>query len=168
MGHKSFGLIQGLADFASTEQRQKGFFDALKSHHLEIDPNFIKQGNYLPKSGYSTMREILSGTKIPSCVFCSNDDMTIGAIRACSDLGYRVPEDISIYGYDDMRYSKYLIPALTTVYKPTEILAKNGIKLLTKILSENGQQKEIIKEVVDTTPIIRNSVRDLREDTAIN
>lgn len=161
LGHTRFGFIKGLSGFASTDQRQNGFNDAMSEHQLSIDPDFVKDGNYLPKSGYAAMREILAGSTHPTCVFCANDDMTIGAIRACSDLGYRVPEDISIFGYDDMRYSKYLIPALTTVHKPTGEIAQRGIKLLTQMLTSDVKIKPI-KEVVDPTPIVRNSVKDLR------
>ncbi|WP_338045618.1 LacI family DNA-binding transcriptional regulator [Paucilactobacillus hokkaidonensis] len=161
LGHTRFGFIKGLSGFASTDQRQNGFYDALDEHQLNIDPDFVKEGNYLPKSGYAAMRAILAGSTRPTCVFCANDDMTIGAIRACSDLGYRVPEDISIFGYDDMRYSKYLIPALTTVHKPTGLIAERGIKLLTQMLASD-EEIAPIKEVIDPTPIVRNSVQDLR------
>ncbi len=161
LGHTKFGFIKGLSGFASTDQRQNGFYDALSQHQLGIDRDFVKEGDYLPKSGYAAMREILAGSTRPTCVFCANDDMTIGAIRACSDLGYRVPEDISIFGYDDMRYSKYLIPALTTVHKPTGVIAQRGIKLLTQMLANDTEVKPI-QDVIEPTPIVRNSVQDLR------
>lgn len=162
LGHKDFGLIRGEKQFASSHERERGFRDALAEHGLTVNPMFIADGNYLPKSGYAAMREILSSSLHPTCVFCSNDEMAIGAIRACSDLGYRVPEDISISGYDDTRYSKYLLPALTTVNKPTELIARKGIKLLTKMLKGELPVRSKVRDAVEPIPIIRNSVVDLR------
>lgn len=162
LGHKNFGIIRGENNFASSHLRERGFRDALNESGLDLNTSFVANGNYLPKSGYSAMREILSGGTHPTCVFCLNDEMAIGAIRACSDLGFRVPEDISIYGYDDTRYSKYLLPALTTVNKPTDLLARKGIKLLTKMLMGEEPVRSNVREAIEPIPIIRNSVVDLR------
>lgn len=162
LGHDNFGLIRGEGQFASSHERERGFRDALREKGIEVNPNFIVNGNYLPKSGYSSMRQLLAGERHPTCVFCLNDEMAIGAIRACSDLGFRVPEDISVFGYDDTRYSKYLIPALTTVNKPTDILARKGIQLLTKML-EGQAVDPAYRETIEPTPIIRNSVLDRRK-----
>ena len=73
-----------------------------------------------------------------------------------------MPEDISISGYDDTRYSKYLLPALTTVNKPTELIARKGIKLLTKMLKGELPVRSKVRDAVEPIPIIRNSVVDLR------
>lgn len=98
MGHRKFALIKGVNSFESSYQRTMGFQKALANHQIEIDPAMIKEGDYFPESGNRLMRQILSSGQVPTCVICENDDMAIGALNACSDLGYRVPEDISLIG----------------------------------------------------------------------
>ncbi|EIW12504.1 transcriptional regulator, LacI family [Lactiplantibacillus pentosus KCA1] len=161
MGHRKFGVIKGASGFVSAVDRQKAFDDVLSEQGLITKNDWCKSGDYLPESGYDAMREILSASDIPTCVFAANDDMAVGAIRACQDLGYQVPNDISIIGYDDMSYAQYLIPKLTTVHKPTNEIVQVGIEALTEQLV-SGQVK-VSQKIIDPTVIIRDSVKDLRK-----
>lgn len=163
MGHRNFGLIKGGKSFESSKQRSEGFFEALKEHRLEVDSNLVKRGDYLPQSGNKLMRQILSSGQVPTCVFCENDDMAVGAINACVELGYRVPEDVSFIGYDDMSYSQYLTPPLTTVRKPTSQIIKKGVASLMDILEVDGDAK-ITQEVIDPEIIVRSSVLNRNAD----
>ncbi|EHO53044.1 LacI family DNA-binding transcriptional regulator [Lentilactobacillus kisonensis] len=157
MGHTKFGLIKGIKSFESSKQRSEGFFEAINAHDIQIDPNFVKRGDYRPESGNRLMRQILSSGEVPTCVFCENDDMAIGAINACIELGYRVPEDVSFIGYDDMSYSQYMTPPLTTVRKPTSLIIQKGVASLMAIL-EDGESKKITQQVIDPEIIVRSSV----------
>lgn len=163
MGHKSFGMIEGQSQFVSTLERRRGFDDVMTENKIVIGDDHIKQGNYLPESGYLTMKEMLTVSKIPTCVFVANDDMAIGAIRACNDLGFRVPEDISILGFDDMGYTKYLVPRLTTVKKPTTTLVEEGVTALTNLVT--GVPVVTKKAVFPPSLVVRDSVKDLRNET---
>lgn len=163
MGHKDFGLIQGPDFFESVTQRTNGFLAALKDNGLEVDPDLIKKGDYRPKSGNVAMRQILTSGNIPTCVFCENDDMAVGAINACKELGFRVPEDVSFIGYDDMAYAKYLVPGLTTVRKPTDVIIKMGMEELMALLDHNTADKPVQKKVISPEIIVRNSVIDRRK-----
>ena len=146
MGHRKFALIIG-------------FQKALKNYGIFSEKVIYGQGNYRPESGNHEMRRILSSVNVPTCVICENDDMAIGAINACIDMGYRVPEDISVIGFDDMPYSKYLIPELTTVRKPTSELIEKGVERLFKLIQDEDQT--IVKEVLPPEIIIRSSVAQL-------
>ncbi|MDR3240745.1 MAG: LacI family transcriptional regulator [Lactobacillaceae bacterium] len=157
MGHVNFGLIKGVETFESTGQRTQGFMNAMQAHQIEVDPMLIKQGDYRPKSGNTAMRQILSSGNIPTCVICENDDMAVGAINACVDLGYRVPDDISFVGFDDMGYSKYLIPPLTTIRKPTSVLVSRGVVRLIDII-KTAEQSDIEQVIIDPEIIVRDSV----------
>ena len=86
--------------------------------------------------------------------------MAVGAMRACQDLGYSIPGDISIIGYDDMSYAKYLIPRLTTVRKPTDSIVKDGVAALTQLLDDSAEK--VTKKIIVPTLIVRDSVKDLR------
>lgn len=157
MGHRKFALIQGIKTFESTKQRTQGFLDAIKQHHIQVDRALIKQGDYRPKSGNVMMRQILSEGDVPTCVICENDDMAVGAINACVELGYQVPQDISIIGFDDMGYSKYLTPPLTTMRKPTPVIIDLGVSRLVKMV-EDGVPNDIEQKVIDPEIIVRSSV----------
>jgi len=161
MGHQTFGIIEGAVGFVSSTDRRQGFEDVVTANKVTTKPEWHKQGTYLPDSGYDAMRTILSTSDVPSCVFVANDDMAAGAVRACQDLGYKVPQDISIVGYDDMSYAKYLIPRLTTVRKPTEEIVKAGVEALTQLL--DGSVKKAVKKIIEPTLIVRDSVKDLRK-----
>lgn len=161
LGHQKMGLIGGEPRFQSTSDRKKAFDDLIAEHNLQTLPQWIKRGDYLPKSGYVKMKELLTESEVPTCVFVTNDDMAVGAIRACNDLGFRVPEDISILGYDDMGYSKYLVPQLTTIRKPTLQLIENGVKALLELLQDKETTPR--REIYMPALIVRESVKDLRE-----
>ncbi len=162
MGHRKFALISGLASFESATQRTKGFMKALKEHQISIKEDLIKQGDYRPKSGNVVMRQILSSGNVPTCVICENDDMAVGALNACVELGYQVPRDISIIGFDDMDYSKYLTPPLTTIRKPTPAIIDMGVSRLVAIM-EDGEQDQIEQKVIDPEIIVRSSVLNLNK-----
>ncbi|NLR17379.1 LacI family transcriptional regulator [Lactobacillus sp. LC28-10] len=163
MGHRHFGIIEGQSRFMSTVERRRAFDDVMSENHLAVSNDHIKSGNYLPESGYLEMKEMLTVSQAPTCVFVTNDDMAIGAIRACNDLGYGVPEDISILGFDDMDYTKYLVPRLTTVRKPTPSLVEAGVSALTNLLE--GLSIETPKCVFPPALVVRASVQDLRNET---
>lgn len=162
LGHRQFALIEGEPSFESSRQRKKAFLDVMHKHHLFVRNEMIQQGNYLSRSGYDAMMRIGTQDVVPTCVFCSNDDMAVGAMRAARDLGYFIPDDISFIGYDDMSYSKYLSPKLTTIEKPTRQIVREGIKALTKML--NGKETDTLKSsLFEPTLIMRDSVADLRK-----
>lgn len=161
MGHRQFGIIGGAESFVSAADRRQGFDDVIRENGAETRPEWQRQGNYLPESGYQAMRDILGAAETPTCIFATNDDMATGAVRACQDLGYKVPADISIIGYDDMNYSKYLVPRLTTVRKPTDSIVQEGVSALTELLSNPAMAP--VKKVAEPTLIVRDSVKDLRK-----
>jgi LacI family transcriptional regulator len=160
MGHRRLALISGLASFESAAQRTKGFREALSEHQLTVADELMMQGDYRPKSGSRLMRKILSSGNLPTCVICENDDMAVGAINTCVELGYKVPRDISIIGFDDMAYSKYLNPPLTTIRKPTSTIIEMGIARLVNII-ENGKPEQVEQKVIDPEIIVRSSVLNL-------
>ncbi|MBT9672698.1 LacI family DNA-binding transcriptional regulator [Secundilactobacillus kimchicus] len=163
MGHERIGILEGHPKFSSTKERWRGYVDSLNKAGLQFNDQWVKVGDYLPKSGYDKMKELLSGSAVPSCVFVTNDDMAVGAIRACEDLGFRVPDDISILGFDDTEYSKYLVPRLTTIKKPTHALVRKGIVALTNLLSAKNVTNRT--ETLRPSLVIRESVANVRNET---
>jgi LacI family transcriptional regulator len=136
-GHRQIAMIEGRAGFQSTIQRKSGYIDALKAHDISIQPELCMQGKYDVVSGYEAMRLLLKGKQIPSAVFCCNDDMAVGAIKAINEADLRVPEDISIAGFDDNVFAAYLSPELTTVKRPIERISREGAAMIMRMIDTN-------------------------------
>lgn len=155
-GHRDIALIEGLRGFKSTADRKDGFINALIEKQVRLRSDYMVEGEYDIKSGYEAMKKLLGLSQIPTAVFCSNDDMAVGAMKAIFDARLKVPEDISIVGFDDSIVCDYVTPALTTVKKPTkEMSIKGALKLLDMI---EGHKFSAEKLYVNTELVIRKSV----------
>ncbi|WP_462413043.1 LacI family DNA-binding transcriptional regulator [Neobacillus sp. Marseille-QA0830] len=156
-GHRAIGLIEGIKGFKSSMERREGYLKALIDYNIPIKNEYIIQGNYDMESGYKAMEKLLALDNPPTAVFCSNDDMAIGAINAAFAHGVRVPDDISIVGFDDIEFARYTNPSLTTVKRPIEKISSLGAK---KILEMMNTEEPIAGEkiFVETELVIRQSV----------
>ncbi|MBU3216997.1 LacI family transcriptional regulator [Clostridium estertheticum] len=155
-GHKDIAIIEGKKGFNSTTERKNGFLDALIENKIQINSKYIVEGNYTIGSGYTAMKKLLCLSKIPTAVFCSNDEMAIGAMKATVEAGLNVPNDISIMGFDGMQLGDYLTPALTTVRRPIIEISKIGAEKLLSIIENNTDDGE--KIYISTELIKRESV----------
>lgn len=155
-GHRNIALIEGEKGFRATIERREGFLSALIDSNLHINKEFIVEGNYTLESGYSAMKKLLNMKQIPTAVFCSNDDMAVGAIKAISEVGLSIPTDIAIMGFDESPYSSFITPALTTVRRSISEVSKEGAKKLLFIIENNEYEGE--KIYIKPELIIRDSV----------
>ena len=130
---------------------------ALADKGIDFDKDFMVPGNFDIESGYEGMTDLLKKGLKPTAMFCSNDDMAMGAMKAVFDFGLHVPDDISIMGFDDNGISGYLSPGLTTVKRPIEKVSKAGVKiLLSKMEGKLQHNTEVIN--LPTKLVIRASV----------
>jgi LacI family transcriptional regulator, repressor for deo operon, udp, cdd, tsx, nupC, and nupG len=100
----------------------------------------VRYGSYDPESGYDAMKSLLQERPLPTAVYSMNDLMALGAIRAVHESGLRIPQDIAIVGYDDMRFSAFTYPPLTTVHAPEIELGQEAARMLVKLI--NGVKVE--------------------------
>lgn len=158
-GHRDIGLVEGIKGFKSTMERREGYLKALVDYNIPIKNEYIIQGNYDMESGYKAMEKFLSLEHPPTAVFCSNDDMAIGAINAAFAKDVLVPRDISIVGFDDIAFARYTNPSLTTVKKPIEKISSLGAKKILEMMNREETDKVIGEKIfVETELIIRKSV----------
>lgn len=155
-GHKKIAMIEGKVGFKSSLDRKNGFIRALIDNKIQIQNEYFIGGNYDVESGFSAMESLLKLEEVPTAVFCSNDDMAVGAMKAIQKAGLSVPKDISIIGFDDNIFSNYVTPALTTVRKLSRKISIVGGKKLLEMLDKPNIEKE--KVFIDTELIIRDSV----------
>ncbi|MDD3224433.1 MAG: LacI family DNA-binding transcriptional regulator [Clostridium sp.] len=159
-GHKNIAIIEGTYGFKSSVNRKEGFVNALVDSNIKINSNYFKQGDYDLESGFKAMKELIKLPDIPTAVFCSNDDMAVGAMKAAQSSDLRVPEDISIIGFDDNVFDSYVTPALTTIMKQSRKVSMLGAEKLLDVLQKKQFQGDQI--YIDTKLIIRDSVKNLK------
>lgn len=164
--HKKIALIEGNREFESSEYRRKGYIKALQDHNIEIKDEYIMSGRYDMKSGYVNMQKLLEVQDKPTAVFCSNDDIAVGAMKAIEEYGLRIPDDISIIGFDDSNFCNYVTPTLSSVKKDSLTMSEYGsINLLNLI---NNKEVNKTKVYIESKLIIRNSVKKLQENYCNN
>ena len=159
-GHKRIACIAGPANKNTTDQRLLGFMKALKENDLNIDDSLIEQGNFKVDGGISAMKRLLDNPNPPTAVFVLNDLMAIGAIHAIHDSGLKVPEDISIVGYDNIHLSSVLNPPITTIAHPVELMAQCIMDMLFNCIDpkdQPGEESAIKNHNITPELIIRRS-----------
>ena len=155
---RTAGTIKGFKGFYSSQNRHHEFVLGCEQAGIEVIDAAIEEGLYNIPSGYEAMKTIIQRNKIlPDIVFCGNDDMAIGAIKACNELDIQVPKDLSIVGFDDTSYAQYTSPALTTVHKPYKEMAKKSMEILLQLMSGNELKER--KYNIDSKLIVRDSVK---------
>lgn len=158
-GHHDIAIIEGTPSFKSSHMRKEGYLQALMEAGIPIKKEYSIQGNYDMESGSQAMEQLLSLTSPPTAVFCSNDDMAIGAMNTVFARGLSVPNDISIVGFDDIGFSQYTTPRLTTVKRPVEEISRVGVERLLSLIGR--KEEEVERTFMKTELIVRDSVRML-------
>lgn len=156
LGHKKIALIGGMTDdIGAGISRLNGFKDAMKNNGIDIVPDYIKNGSYKLSDGYRLMDELLRCGERPTAVFAVSDDMAVGAMNRAMDGGMRVPEDISVIGFDDSEIASIVRPALTTIHQPIAQIGHMSVELLLRKI--NGDEIPISSVILNHKLVIRNS-----------
>jgi DNA-binding LacI/PurR family transcriptional regulator len=147
LGHRRIAHISGPNNARPTRDRRLGYEQMLVKFNLHEPIVAINEDALDVEAGYHSAEILLSAPDRPTAIFTTNDEMAIGAMRAASALGLRVPEDVSIIGIDDINISAYLNPPLTTIHQPLHEVARAGIELLLSLLNDQPPaQQQILLE----------------------
>lgn len=155
MGHRRIGFITGWQLHPSTHERLVGYQAALTAHNLTFDPALVREGDFLVAGGQRAGMELLTLPDAPTAIFASSDDMAIGVMSAGRTLGLRIPDDISIVGFDDIQQANLVYPRLTTVSQSLHETGRLSLKMLLDYI-ENPQLPRR-HEVVTTHLVVRDS-----------
>lgn len=139
----------------AVDNRMKGYRDAMHAAGLKVNPKLIVHANFSTESGYKAMTEILKMDGSPDAIFVSSDAVAIGVVAAAKDAGLRVPEDIAIASVDDISFSNYVRPSLTTVTSEPHVCGRLAGEMLIDLMS--GRRPETKNVLVDTRLIVRES-----------
>jgi DNA-binding LacI/PurR family transcriptional regulator len=143
LGHRCIGYIGDEFGFQSDAERFSGYQKALKEAGLPFDAGRVVYGDGTPVRGRDAMFQLLSLEEPPTAVFCYNDREALGAMRAVRERGLRVPDDISIVGFDDLFLSSYTDPPLTTIKQPKHEMGRQATQMLFGLLSGDKPQSQV-------------------------
>jgi LacI family transcriptional regulator len=162
LGHRRILMISG-DGFTFGRQRAEGFFQALTEADIAWNESrVVFVGHYTPEFGMYGMRELLlrEGKGTFTSLFAATDELAIGAIRVLADEGLRVPDDVSVVGFDDIDIAQYISPRLTTVSQPLRQIGENtALALHRQITGGNGVEED---QILPYKLVIRESTRALR------
>ncbi|MBA2445872.1 MAG: LacI family DNA-binding transcriptional regulator [Nocardioidaceae bacterium] len=158
LGHRRIGVISGPLDSTPGRERYEGFMDALTSAGVDLDPEMIQVGDFKHDSGYQATLRLL-GLPLPvTAIFSANNLMSTGVLRALHHMGVRVPEELSLVGFDDLELAELLSPPLTVISRPTVEQGVLAMRLLrNRIRGEGPAKAQHI--VLDTGLTVRGSSR---------
>ncbi|RAK56900.1 LacI family DNA-binding transcriptional regulator [Phenylobacterium deserti] len=148
LGHTQVAFISGPPMFRSSHERRGGFEEGLAEKGLALEAQFAMEGAYTFESGIAAARDLLSRPNRPTAIFAANDEMAAGVLHAARDLGLRVPEDVTVVGYDDFDLATRLWPALTTVRTPTREIGRLAVERLMGRDDERRNPKDRLPTLV--------------------
>jgi LacI family transcriptional regulator len=156
LGHRRIGFINGEPWMDAAIDRLKGYKQALATADIAFDGTLVRNGDWLPARGYEAARDLLTLPVRPTAILCGNDLMAIGAMEAASELGLRVPGDISIMGYDDQELARYTHPPLTTIVLPNYEMGQRAAEALID-MALHGKPVRPMTVKIDGPVVIRNT-----------
>ena len=158
--HRQIAIINGRRDSSVCLERLQGFYNAMETYDIPVDENLIAWGDFSQVGGYNAVKALWNQTKKPSAIYATNYAMTIGAVLALYELHVRIPDEISVVGFDHFESIDLIEPALTMVEQPINLIAQNAVQLLLKrIRGEYSDFATTIK--LNTKMVIGDSVKSL-------
>ena len=156
LGHTQIACITNASlTYTAAAERLNGYWQALDFAGLQFDLSLVRYGNFDTDSGYHQMQDLISSGVTFTAAFVASDTLAYGAKAALRDQGLRVPQDVALVGFDDLPFSRFTDPPLTTVHLPAVDLAHQAAQMLFTILrGEELEQKQIL---LDTQLVVRNS-----------
>jgi len=158
-GHRRIGFVTNVDDVPATHGRLQGYRDALEGAGIDFDPRLVAAAESETWGGYRTASSLLKLEERPTALFCYNDRMAMGAYRAAAELGLRIPEDLSVVGFDNQELiTRGLFPELTSVALPHYDMGYWATETLTALLDEPGAElSSTPRPLLMSCPIVRRS-----------
>ncbi|MFZ4834723.1 DNA-binding transcriptional regulator CytR [Rouxiella sp. Mn2063] len=155
LGHKHIACITGPENMPLCQYRLQGYIQALRRSGINVDSHAIIRGDFDFESGAQALDQLMNLSTPPTAIFCHNDIMAIGAMYQAKKIGLRIPQDLSIVGFDDIKISQYYDPPLTTVAQPRFQIGEQAMLLLLEQLNGNNVQSG--SRLLDSELIVRGS-----------
>ena len=134
LGHRRIACIAGPEEMPLSHYRLQGYIQALRRHGQDVEPRYIVRGDFTFEAGAAAFKRLMTLPKPPEALFCHNDIMALGAMSQAKRMGLRIPQDLSLVGFDDIELARYSDPPLTTVAQPRFALGREAMLLLLEQL----------------------------------
>ncbi len=157
--HRQIGCITGPLVKHQAQMRYEGYKRAMIESGLEFNADWIIEADFECEGGYEAFQKMKAKGPLPSAIFVSNDMMAMGVINAASEHGIRIPEDLSIIGYDDIHISKFMTPALTTIHQPKYRLGQAAVEAVLAKVKNPDNVSQVVQ--LEPTLVIRSTVKNL-------
>lgn len=154
LGHRRIAALIGPPDFPCNQDRLTGYRIALQEANIAVDPTLIRHGDFHVERAYQEMNHLLTLPEPPTAVFVGNDEQCLGVYRALQERGISIPDDMSVVGFDNMAYTAWVTPALTTVQQPLLEMGRVATKMLLRLIA--GEPIDTIR-VELATPLIKRA-----------
>jgi LacI family transcriptional regulator len=160
LSHRRIAAITGPRGWIATEERVRGFHAALAAAGILAEPELVVDADFEIEPGMKAARRLLDLHEPPTAIFAFNDNIAIGVLRAARERGVRVPEDLSVVGFDDVEAAEIVTPQLTTIRQPLAEMGRMGVSLLERLIEGHGM--EALHVELRTQLIVRDSTAPLR------
>ena len=173
-GHRRIACIEGPEHYPCCVDRNKGYVDALAAAGITIDADLIRPGGFRPDEAHRQTVDLLCRPDRPTAIFAHNDPMAYAVLDAVEECGLRVPDDVSVVGFDDIVSSAHVRPALTTVRQPFEEMGRQAAEMLLGALSYEGGPPRHVRMPTDLAvrdsagPASRGRRRTVRKRPAVH
>jgi LacI family sucrose operon transcriptional repressor len=161
-GHKEIAFIGVMQEDISVGfERKRGYMDALSEEGISFKEEFLKIGDFSMESGYKLTAELMKQNEKPKAIFAVSDNIAVGAMQCLTDMGYKVPEDISVCGIGDSKISRVVTPKLTTAHYFYKTAGAKSAEIMMGLLNKNSEySKKNIKEIkLGYRLEVRNSIK---------
>ncbi|MCR9629141.1 substrate-binding domain-containing protein [Vibrio antiquarius] len=162
-GHTEIGCITGPLIKHQAQMRYEGYKRAMNEAGLEFNANWIIESDFECEGGYQAFMKMAQRGTLPSSIFVSNDMMAMGVINAANELNIKVPEQISIIGYDDIHIAKFMSPSLTTIHQPKYRLGQAAVETLVRKLDDKSTEAQVVQ--LEPALVERKSVKILKSSS---
>jgi LacI family transcriptional regulator len=158
LGHKDIAFIGGKASISTTTQKVRAFKKVMRANGYEVRNEWVLHADYSIEAGKQLMNQILELLNSPTAMFCVNDFTAVGAVKSAIKAGVRIPQDMSIMGFDDIPLATAINPELSTITQKTELLGRTSVQILHKLITKQKVKK---LTVIEPELIIRESTGKL-------
>lgn len=144
-GHRRIAHITGEIWMDAARDRLKGYREALATADIPYDPDLVLEGNWQPSAGYEATRALMALPNPPTAIFAANDRMAVGCYEALKELGLRIPDDVSVIGYDDEEVARHLSPQLTTLVLPHRNMGRWAVEKALSLADSRREKYHVVK-----------------------
>lgn len=162
-GHRDIAMINGPEGMYTMQERMGGFRKTLEAHGVPVAEEWMMSGPMTVDGGYRAAKTLLTGEKRPTALFCANYEITLGTIMAMNELGVRMPEDISLIGFDNLTLSGVIKPSPTMIVQPMREMARQAARQLIARMEDTDAAEEPVITRLQAALVAGKSIKNLQK-----